>query len=729
MKTEHSFSQTLLWIAMVIVIVAVIASGMLTNITLRSIEKHLPNTLLTELHDLTLVLEDLSEVVSAAELTKIAPTSDNFSRLHDTVQTVYDGVVKLRHTYVFDNLIRASAFHAVVAPAITDLQIWLSEGVSGYGPETEMTADIVLSRISEAFKKAKTLSYDSRITAQNILNEQRTRLDQFLLNVNILFILTFLITIFMVFLLIRQYTLQRREAEAQIERRQTEKTLRESEKRFRELSDSLPQVVFETDEKGNLTFANKNAFDVFGYTRDDFDKGINVIQTLVPMDHNRALENIQSVMSGKILGTLEYTALKKEGSTFPVAIHSNPIFRDNKTVGLRGILIDLTEKKKLEAQLQQAHKMESIGTLAGGIAHDFNNIIGIIVGNTELAIDDVPEWNPARQNLEEIRTASLRARDVVKQILAFSRQSAQELKPVRIGPIIIESLQLVRSSIPTTIQIHQDISAESDTVRANPTQINQILINLCTNAAHAMRDKGGILEVNLENVTINKNASTNYHDIPLGEYVRLTVKDTGRGIDPENLKRIFDPYFTTKKVGEGSGMGLAVVHGIVKSHFGNIAVSSTEGKGTTFHVLLPCTEDKHDKETHVSAEIPRGNDRILLVDDEEAMVDAIKPMLERLGYQVAARTSSIEALEAFRANSDKYDLVITDYTMPNMTGIELTKKLLRLRPDIPIILCTGFSEQINEEKAKEKGIRAFLMKPIVMHEMANSIRKVLDQDR
>ncbi len=428
---------------MVIVIVAVIASGMLTNITLRSIEKHLPNTLLTELHDLTLVLEDLSEVVSAAELTKIAPTSDNFSRLHDTVQTVYDGVVKLRHTYVFDNLIRASAFHAVVAPAITDLQIWLSEGVSGYGPETEMTADIVLSRISEAFKKAKTLSYDSRITAQNILNEQRTRLDQFLLNVNILFILTFLITIFMVFLLIRQYTLQRREAEAQIERRQTEKTLRESEKRFRELSDSLPQVVFETDEKGNLTFANKNAFDVFGYTRDDFDKGINVIQTLVPMDHNRALENIQSVMSGKILGTLEYTALKKDGSTFPVAIHSNPIFRDNKTVGLRGILIDLTEKKKLEAQLQQAHKMESIGTLAGGIAHDFNNIIGIIVGNTELAIDDVPEWNPARQNLEEIRTASLRARDVVKQILAFSRQSAQELKPVRIGPIIIESLQLV----------------------------------------------------------------------------------------------------------------------------------------------------------------------------------------------------------------------------------------------------------------------------------------------
>ncbi len=729
MKTEHSFSQTLLWIAMVIVIVAVIASGMLTNITLRSIEKHLPNTLLTELHDLTLVLEDLSEVVSAAELTKIAPTSDNFSRLHDTVQTVYDGVVKLRHTYVFDNLIRASAFHAVVAPAITDLQIWLSEGVSGYGPETEMTADIVLSRISEAFKKAKTLSYDSRITAQNILNEQRTRLDQFLLNVNILFILTFLITIFMVFLLIRQYTLQRREAEAQIERRQTEKTLRESEKRFRELSDSLPQVVFETDEKGNLTFANKNAFDVFGYTRDDFDKGINVLQTLVPMDHNRALENIQSVMSGKILGTLEYTALKKDGSTFPVAIHSNPIFRDNKTVGLRGILIDLTEKKKLEAQLQQAHKMESIGTLAGGIAHDFNNIIGIIVGNTELAIDDVPEWNPARQNLEEIRTASLRARDVVKQILAFSRQSAQELKPVRIGPIIIESLQLVRSSIPTTIQIHQDISAESDTVRANPTQINQILINLCTNAAHAMRDKGGILEVNLENVTINKNASTNYHDIPLGEYVRLTVKDTGRGIDPENLKRIFDPYFTTKKVGEGSGMGLAVVHGIVKSHFGNIAVSSTEGKGTTFHVLLPCTEDKHDKETHVSAEIPRGNDRILLVDDEKAMVDAIKPMLERLGYQVSARTSSIEALEAFRANSDKYDLVITDYTMPNMTGIELTKKLLRLRPDIPIMLCTGFSEQINEEKAKEKGIRAFLMKPIVMHEMANSIRKVLDQDR
>lgn len=728
MKPERSFSHALLWIAVVVVIIAVIASGILTNITLRSIEKHLPKTLLTELHDLALVLDDLAEAVSAAEITKIAPNSDNFSRLHDRVETVYDGVVKLRHTYVFDNLIRASAFHAVVAPAITDLQIWLHEGVSGYSPETQMTADIVLSRISEAFKKAKALSYDSRITAQNILNEQRTRLDRFLLNVNMLFMLTFVITIFMVVLLIRQYTLQRRETEAQIERRKTEKTLRESEKRFRELSDSLPQVVFETDEKGNLTFANKNAFDVFGYTRDDFDKDINVLQTLITKERNRAMENIQSVMSGKILGSLEYTALKKDGSTFPVALHSNPIVRDNRTVGLRGILIDLTEQKKLEAQLRQAHKMESMGTLAGGIAHEFNNIIGIIVGNTELAIDDVPEWNPARQNLEEIRTASLRARDVVKQILAFSRQSSQELKPVRIGPIIVESLRLLRSSIPTTIQIHQDISVESDTVRADPTQINQILINLCNNAAHALRDKGGEIEVNLENVKINENESTKYHDIPPGEYVRLTVKDSGRGIEPEILKRIFDPYFTTKKTGEGAGMGLAVVHGIVKSHGGNISVSSTDGKGTTFHVLLPCTEDKPDEETVITAEIPRGNEKILLVDDEKAMVDVIKPMLERLGYQVAARTSSIEALEAFRANSDKYDLVITDYTMPNMTGIELTQKILRLRPTMPIILCTGFSELINEETAKKKGIQAFIMKPIVMNKMANSIRKVLDKD-
>ncbi|HIJ56162.1 MAG TPA: response regulator [Deltaproteobacteria bacterium] len=385
------------------------------------------------------------------------------------------------------------------------------------------------------------------------------------------------------------------------------------------------------------------------------------------------------------------------------------------------------EREKLEAQLRQAHKMESVGTLAGGIAHDFNNILGIILGNSELAMDDVPEWNPARQNLREIRTACLRAKELTKQILAFSRKSGEELKPVKIGTIAKEALALLRSSIPTTIAIHQDISSESDIVRADPTQINQVLINLCTNAAHAMREKGGVFEVTLENINITKNTAVNYHNLTAGEYVQLTVTDTGHGIDPDVLERIFDPYFTTKNVGDGSGMGLAVVHGIVKSHGGDILVRSKPGKGTTFHVLFPCIREAPEPKIEVAAEIPRGSENILIVDDEKAVADVTRSMIERLGYQVAARTSSIEALEAFRSNPDRYDLVITDYTMPNMTGVELAEKLLALRTDIPIVLCTGYSEQINETKAKSKGIRAFIMKPIALSELAKTIRNTLDQ--
>ncbi|MBW1726663.1 MAG: response regulator [Deltaproteobacteria bacterium] len=385
------------------------------------------------------------------------------------------------------------------------------------------------------------------------------------------------------------------------------------------------------------------------------------------------------------------------------------------------------EKTKLQSQLQQVQKMESIGTLAGGIAHDFNNMLGIIVGNTELAMDDVPEWNPARHNLEEIRTASMSARDVVKQILAFSRQSPQQMKPVRISPIIKESLKLLRSSIPKTIEIHQNISSKSDTVRADPTQINRVLINLCTNAAHAMGEKAGVLEVSLEDIEMDEDSAIHYYDLSSGKYVRLTVSDTGHGIEPKTLERIFDPYFTTKKLGEGSGMGLSVIHGIVKTHGGGISVSSEPGKGTVFHVLFPCIEDEPEPEVDVAVEIPRGKERILFVDDEKAMVDAIQPMIERLGYKVNSRTSSIEALEAFRANPRRFDLVITDFTMPNMTGMELAKELLKLRSDIPIILCTGYSEHINEDKAKGSGIRAFVMKPVVLDEIANTIRKVLDQ--
>jgi CheY-like chemotaxis protein len=341
---------------------------------------------------------------------------------------------------------------------------------------------------------------------------------------------------------------------------------------------------------------------------------------------------------------------------------------------------------------------------------------------------DIPEWNPSRNNLEEIRTASMRARDVVKQILAFSRQSPQDMKPVSIGQIVKESLKLLRSSIPRTIEIHQDISEGSDIVLADPTQIHQVLINLCTNAAHAMKAKGGVLDVRMETIELDAATLTRCHGMPPGRYVELTVNDTGHGICESVLERIFDPYFSTKKVGEGSGMGLSVVHGIVKTHGGDILVDSEAGVGTTIRVFFPFNGGKPTSDIDVPSHIPRGHERILFVDDEKSIVNAFRSMMERLGYEVTARTSSIEALEAFRSNPDRFNLVITDFTMPNMTGIELSKELLKLRSDLPIILCTGYSEQINEEKAKENGIRGFLMKPVALSEIAKTIRNVLDEE-
>jgi signal transduction histidine kinase len=443
----------------------------------------------------------------------------------------------------------------------------------------------------------------------------------------------------------------------------------------------------------------------------------------------KTMAGIKQVLEGKSVTGFETKRRTKDGRVLDITL-SSACYDDHEghRAGIVVFLRDVTEAKQTERQLQQVQKMESIGTLAGGIAHDFNNMLGIIVGNTELAMDDVSEWNPVRQNLEEIRIASMRARDMIKRIMAFSRQSPQQMKPVRIAPIIKESLKLLRSSIPTTIEIHQNISSESDIIHADPTQINQVLINLCTNAAQAIGEKAGILEVNLEHIELDEDTAARYYDLSSGKYVRLTVSDTGDAIEPKILERIFDPYFTTKKIGEGSGMGLSVVHGIVKSHGGGISVISEPGKGTIFHILFPCIEDEPEPETEIPVEIPRGKERILLVDDEKAMVNTIQPIIERLGYKVTARTSSIEALEAFRANPGRFDLVITDFTMPNMTGMELAKTLLKLRSDIPIILCTGYSEHINEYKAIASGIREFILKPVVLDEMANTIRKVLTND-
>ena len=507
-------------------------------------------------------------------------------------------------------------------------------------------------------------------------------------------------------------------------RKQAEDALLESESKFRTLFDSSPQAIALTSiETGRLIDVNKKLCVLTKYAREEIiGKDTTEVGFYSELDRNRFIENIQT--SGEVQG-LEMAFKAKDGSILHTFMFAK-IIRIAGNSFILTIFHDVTEQKRLESQLQQVHKMEAIGTLAGGIAHDFNNILGIILGNTELAIDDVPEWSPARYNLEEVITASLRAKDVVRQLLSFARKTHLERKPVKLNAIITGALKLLRSSIPKNIEFRLNIPKETQTILADPTQINQILLNLSTNAVHTMPD-GGILEVNIKNAYLDNDAAAQVPDLRPGPYVTLTVSDTGHGMNPELKNRIFDPYFTTKEVGKGTGMGLSVVHGIVKSHGAAILVDSKLGSGTRFRIFFPAVEEEAGIETKTEKELPTGSERILLVDDEESILYVGRNRLERLGYRVETKMSPVQALESFRANPDRFDLVITDMTMTQMTGDQLVKEILKIRPDVPTILCTGFNEKIDEDKAKEMGIRQYIEKPVKRRDLAKRVRQVLDE--
>jgi len=511
------------------------------------------------------------------------------------------------------------------------------------------------------------------------------------------------------------------------ERKHAEKALRESQERYRNLIENAVIGIYQVAKEGKFLMINQRMADMFGYTSpQEFLTSADNVKKLYAHPKERPMI-LQEINDKGFVEGKEVEFKRKDGKSIWIKLNTRVTGDKDNGIIYEGLMEDITERKALEAHLQQALKMEAIGTLAGGIAHDFNNILGIILGNTELAMFDVPQWNSAQNNLEEVRKACLRAKGLVQQILTFSRQTEHRMIPVNINPIIKESFKMLRASIPTTIEIRRNISEKWATVKADSVQINQVLLNLCSNAAHAMKEKGGILEIGLENVAIDEDMVIDYHDLMPGNHVKLTVSDTGCGIEPEVLERIFDPYFTTKEVGEGSGMGLAVAQGIVKSHGGTISVSSELGKGTTFNVYLPVIEDAPEEEIAVTEAPPRGNERILFVDDEEAIVDIGKQMLGRLGYEVVVERNPVKALEIFKENPGKFDLVITDMTMPKMTGVMLSEELINIRSDSLIILCTGHSDQINEEKAKEMGIRALVMKPIVIGELAKTVRKILDE--
>jgi PAS domain S-box-containing protein len=383
------------------------------------------------------------------------------------------------------------------------------------------------------------------------------------------------------------------------------------------------------------------------------------------------------------------------------------------------------EKKTLGRQLRQAQKMEAVGTLAGGIAHDFNNILSAVIGFTEMAMEDAPPDSFLSHNMEQVLQAGLRAKHLVQQILAFSRQSEHEMRPVQLDRIIHEACELLRASLPTTIDIHTDIQTDAFTM-GDPTQMHQVLMNLCTNAGHAMRDRGGRLSITMREAAEDEIREKRLPGMTADAYLLLQVEDTGHGIPPNIIERIFDPFFTTKEHTEGTGMGLSVAHGIIKSHGGSIDVESQPGRGTIFRIYLPQIQ-RHAKDDHRDTPpLPSGTERVLFVDDETMLVDMSRQILQRLGYQVTACTSSVEALQHFQNDPTAFDLVITDMTMPHMTGKELAVALLKINPELPIILCTGFSETITEDAAKRIGIQAFILKPIVMSDLAQTMRKVLD---
>ncbi len=511
--------------------------------------------------------------------------------------------------------------------------------------------------------------------------------------------------------------------------KQAEKAVWESTERFQKVFNSQQDAIFVLDAQipSRVLECNQAASNIFGYEAHEMIGG-TLEKLHIDKSHQKKFQQflLSAIQTNGKLIDFEFSMMRKGGNVFP-SEHS--VFELKNDAGARSgwvsVIRDLTERKQIETRLRQAQKMETIGNLAGGIAHDFNNILFPIIGMSELLLEDLTPGSLQHANAHEILKAGKRGSDLVRQILAFGRQSDINLMPVRLQQILRDVLKLSRATIPSNIDIIQDIQSDCGMVLADPTQLHQIAMNLITNAYHAVEQTGGSISIELK-AGVNDSGKLPANLPQTAHYALLTIKDSGCGIDPAIMGNIFDPYFTTKKKGKGTGLGLAVVYGIVRELNGDIEVSSRAGD-TRFHVYLPLIDHKESPVSDQSPNIPRcGNERILVVDDEVAIVGLEKQMLERHGFHVTMQTSSVNALRLFADDPHAFDLVITDMSMPQMTGDRLAKELITIRPDIPIIICTGFSERIDHEKAQAVGISGFLMKPIVKDELLEMIGVLLD---
>lgn len=506
------------------------------------------------------------------------------------------------------------------------------------------------------------------------------------------------------------------------------KKLEEERRRLAAAIEQASDTVLITDHTGNVQYVNSAFESLTGYSRQEVI-GENP-RILKSGEHDKSFyEKMWATLMRGEIWKGHLVNMKKDGSLFEEEATISPIQDKNGEItNFVAVKRDVSKEVLLEKQLRQAMKMEAIGTLAGGVAHDFNNILAAILGYGEMAKAQLPANGQVRSDIEQVIKAGNRAKELVKQILTFSRQGEEDFSPVKIQVIIKEALKLLRSSLPATIQIQENIDSDCLPVLADPTQIHQVLLNLCTNAKHAMDENGGVLTVSLSELEINDSGSmVGCPQLTSGFYLDLEIRDTGDGMDVLTKSKIFDPFFTTKEIGKGTGLGLAVVHGIIQQHQGEITVESTLGKGTVFHVYLPLlTEDLQQEEFVTERKSLQGSERILIVDDEPEVAGMLQRMLDGFGYTVTAFTSSLEALEAFNATPDSFDLLVTDMTMPDMTGSVLAKKMRALVPGLLIIMCTGFSEIMDEEKAKAQGIQEFILKPVLKIQLATAVREVLD---
>lgn len=493
--------------------------------------------------------------------------------------------------------------------------------------------------------------------------------------------------------------------------------------------EKAPLGIFLIKDGGVITNTNEHCSTYLGYSKEEL-RGMQVLD----IDCGYAQPELDEIWNRQQrkrgLDTFETVHRAKDGREIPVEINGIMLEFNDHPYSV-SFVKDISERKAaeaqrrhVEAQMREVQKMESLGTLAGGIAHDFNNILSAILGYAELAKMVAPSGSDYLKYVSEIAGAGNRAKELVRQILLFSRQGRGEKGPIDVRRVVNEALKMMKATLPANIEFIVSGPADLPPVLANEIHLHQIMVNLCTNAYHAMKATGGRLTVSMNETVLATGDAPSFPEMQPGKYLRLSVSDTGCGIPPELQSRIFDPYFTTKPMGEGTGLGLSTLHGIVKQHGGMVKVYSEVGVGTTFQVFLPVAESQAEQAAEVVTHLPGGSESILLVDDEKALLDIGRDLLERLGYRVETRASSIDAIAAFAVNPRKYDMVISDMNMPKMAGDEMIRQMRAIRPDLPVILCSGFSERIDVQ-AEVLGVEKVLMKPVILAELAYAVREVL----